>query len=381
MSQWIEFDVPEVLAGFAINSARANERVELLVQGFFTSDDGPQLYQYLDDIYASVLRRGTNLGPEDIKVALINIRRNRASMLLNPPLEMLVVTTRGVEKGAPVCLDDLADVVSVRFPGHDLPSDGALVFIFQQRWRRGLYFDLRHAHDPKQAPIRPLGDVSALLGSLWCALLHRDRIRMDSSVLAKMAAGGWFPFTRLSTSTVMSLYKQFELGWDPSEVVERACAEITPHLPAIVDAWAKKPAFEPHIGVLRDAARLYTQGEHRAAATMIWPKIEGVLRHIYAGTKDRPNAHDLRRELAGRIRANVNGYTALLPERFIAYLETYYYASFDLAKGDVSESRHAFAHGVGPDDRMVDPTYALRLFLMLDQVFFCLSRMKEPTSC
>ncbi len=380
MTGWIEFDLPEVMAGFAMNNARPNERVEVLVHGFFTSDDGPQLYQFLDDIYGSVLRHGTNLPPEEIKLALVSINRGKVSMLLNPPrMQMQVVTTRGVEAGSPVRLDDLADVVSVAFPGHQLPAEGALIFIFRQQWRHGLYIDLRDLHRKKDAPLVRLGDVGGLIGSLWGAVLHRDRVRMDESVLGRMAKDGWFPFTRLSTAVVKALYKQYELEWDPAEVIERVRAEIAPQVPTIVEAWANKPMFEPHMGVLRDAARLYAAGEHRAAAAMIWPKVEGVMRHIYAGTKDRPNAHDLRRELVGRVRANVGGYTALLPESFIAYLETYYYAGFDLAKGEVPESRHAFAHGVGPDDRMLDPTFALRLFLMLDQVFFCLSRMKEPS--
>lgn len=378
MTQWIEFDRDELPAGFVLNDARPPERVELEVQGFYTSDDGPKLYQLLDEIYGGLLRHGTVLAPEQIKTALVSIKRGHVAMLINPPVEVHAVTTRGAQKGAPVFVDDLADVVSLRVPGHELPTEGALVFVFQQRWRHALYFDLAHLHDHHDQPIRSLGDVGSLLGSLWGAVLHRDRIRMDESVLAKMATDGWFPFTRLSTDTVKALYRDYEIGWDPAAAVQRARAEIEPRLTTIVEGWAAKSAFEPHMGVLRDAARLYATGEHRAAATLVLPKVEGVLRHIYSGTKDRPGAHDLRRELVGRVRANVEGYTALLPERFIAYLETYYYKSFDLAKGDLPPSRHAYLHGVGPDDQMLDPTYALKLFLMLDQVFFCLSRMKEP---
>lgn len=378
MAGWVEFDTDDVLAGFALSSARGPGEVLLEIHGFYTSDDGPRLYELLDHIYRDLLSRGSDLPPEQIKSALISIKHRHVAMLINPRREALVVTTRSVEKDATPRLDDLADVVSLRFPEVDLPTEGSLIFIFQHQWRHGLYFDFRHVHDPHDAPPSSLGDVSALLGSLWGALLHRDRIRMEESVLTKMAADGWFPFTRLSTQTVIDLYRHYELGWDPAEIVTRIEREISPQLSNIVENWSSKPAFAPHMSVLRDAARLFSQGEHRAAATMVLPKVEGVLRHIYAGTKARPQASDLHRELIGRVRSSVMGYTALLPERFIAYLESYYYASFNLATGNIPPSRNAFAHGVGPDEKMLDPHYALRLFLMLDQVFFCLSRMQEP---
>lgn len=364
------------IVGFASGFARPKESVDVEVQGFYTSDDGPRLYHLLDQVYSSVLCLGCKLSPEQIQTALINIQGVQVTMLVNPQLEAQTVLTRSVQLGAPTYKDDMVDIESLRVPGHDLPTHGSLIFIFQQQWRRGLYFDFRLAHPTNPPP--PLGDVGALLGSLWGALLHRDRIRMDDSVLDRMAADGWFPFTRLSSALAIELYRHVELNWDLAPIVHKLRAEIEPRLTEIVESWASKKPFAPHMDVLRDAARLFVKGEHRAAAAMLLPKVEGVLRHIYSGTKDRPRGHDLTGDLVGRIRANVAGYTALLPERFIVYLESYYYAGFDLAKGNLPPSRHAFTHGVGPDEQMLDPVFALRLFLTLDQVFFCLSRMKDP---
>lgn len=372
------FTIPEVVAGFALESVRGPGSIQLEVQGFYTSDDGPKLFELLDQIYGSILRHGCNLAPEQIKSALVSIRGNDVFLLANAPITVRAVVKQGVVAGAPATIDHLADIASLEFPGHELPVEGSLIFIFQQQWRHGLYFDFRDAPTQPGQRHQPLGDVGGLLGSLWGALLHRDRIRMDESVLARMAGLGWFPFTRLPTSLVVDLYRHVELDWDVTPVVQRIRAEVEPSLPAIVDAWGTKAAFAPHLDVFRDAARLFTSGEARAAAALLLPKVEGVLRHIYTGTKDRPRASDLTHELIGRVRANVAGYTALLPERFIAYLETYYYAAFNLRTGDVPPSRHAFSHGVGPDAAMLDPSFALRLLLTLDQLFFCVSRVKDP---
>jgi hypothetical protein len=202
---------------------------------------------------------------------------------------------------------------------------------------------------------------------------------MDPTVLRRMAAEGWFPFTRLSTASVLTLYRHFENEWEPTEPEAKIVGEVGPQIARIVEEWASKPAFVPHMDVLRTGARLFGEGEVLAASCTVLPKVEGVLRHVYAGTQNRPNAPELRNDLVGRVRAAVEGYTALLPESFIQYLEVYYYAGFDLRAGVVPPSRHAFLHGVGPDEHLKDPSYCLRLFLTLDQVFFCLSRMKEPT--
>lgn len=169
---WIEFDLPDDrLAGFAFDSAQAAQSVQVETQGFYTADDGPKLYTLLDQIYRVVLRHGTQLPPELIKLALVNIKGKRARMLLNPSaMQAFFVTKRGVEMGQEVCLDDLADVVSLRFQDIELPTEGSLIFIFQQQWRHALYFDFTPAHDSINAPPRPLGDVGSLLGfALGCS--------------------------------------------------------------------------------------------------------------------------------------------------------------------------------------------------------------------
>jgi hypothetical protein len=370
----------------ALTSGRGGESIPFQAQGFYTSDDGPQLYTFLDSFYNGVLGRGVpiingvpTITPEQITSAFVSITDGiQVTALVNPPLELKFISKGEVKAGAAVYTDQIADILEARIPGYEFPSRGAIAYLFQNGWRRGFYFDFRaNTRDcPKDLP---LGDVAALLGSLHTALMLRDRIRMDRTVLHKMAAAGWFPFTRLSNRHALALYRHFENDWDPAEPVSEILAEVGPQLGSIVESWSHKPAFVPHMEVLQTAARLFGQGEFVAASSTVLPKVEGVLRHIYAGTKDRPNAPELRADLLGRVLATVEGYTALLPNSFIQYLETYYYAGFDLKAGSLPPSRNAFLHGVGPDEKLKDSSYCLRLFLMLDQVFFFVSRMKNAT--
>jgi hypothetical protein len=373
-----DFTLNMPMLGFFASPAQGGEQVQVQTQGFLTSDDGPLLYTYLDGFYECVLAHGVPLPPEKIHTALVSIRGGtRVTAIVNPTLRARVLTKVDVKAGDPMFRDQLADVVDMWIPGFDLPDCGALAFLFQIGWRRAFYFDFS-AHAPGTQIDAPLGDVSALLGSLHGALLLRDRIRLESNVLNKMAAVGWFPFVRLSKKQSEDLYRHFEYDWDPAKPIATILGEIGPTIPAMVESWGSKPAFAPHLDVLKTGARLFSQQEYVGAASTVLPKLEGVLRHLYAGAVDKPNAPELRRHVVGRMRANVVGYTALLPEAFMSYLETYFYAGFNLNAGVAPPSRNAFMHGVGPDAMLQDPTYCLRLFLTLDQLFFCVSRMKEP---
>lgn len=375
-----EFDLEAPPAGVSLTSAKGGEAVQVQSRGFYTSDDGPQLYAILDSILNSVLRPGVPLPPEAINSVFVSIvGGTKATAIVNPPLVLSVLAKGDVQAHHAVLLDHIADVAEAQISGYEFPSTGAIVYLFQHGWRRGFYFDFS-AHAPEAPKDKPLGDVAALLGGLHAALVLRDRVRMDPTVLRKMAAAGWFPFTRLSNASVLALYRHFENDWEPTEPAAAILAEVGPQVVAMVEAWASKPAFTPHMDVLRTAARLFAEGEFVGASSTVLPKLEGVMRHVYAGTHARPNTPELRNDLVGRVRAAVHGYTALLPESFIQYLETFYYAGFDLKAGVVPPSRHAFLHGVGPDEQLKDPSYCLRLFLTLDQVFFCVSRMKEPTA-
>lgn len=374
-----DFKLPDRIVGMMMNSARGGETAQVLPRGFFTSDDGAVLYTFLDSFFDCVLAHGGSPRPEQIGSAFVSIVNGTdATAIVNADVQLKIVAKKAVKAGDPVFLDHVADIGEASFPGYAFPSTGAIAYVFQHGWRRGFYFDFtaNRLDAPKD---KPLGDVASLLGSLHSALMLRDRIRMEEAVLVRMAAAGWFPFSRLSTKHALGLYRHFENKWEPEQPVNEILAELGPEIGNIVEGWASKPAYQPHMDTLRTAARLFAQGEHAGAAGLLLPKVEGVLRHIYAGAASNPRSPDLRKELLGRVRANVEGYTALLPEAFIQYLEIYYYASFNLREGHLPPSRNAFLHGVGPDETLKDPTYALRLFLTLDQIFFCLSRMKAVT--
>lgn len=372
-----EFEIPGAVHGMALSAARPGESLQIQSRGFYTSDDGPILYTFLDSFRAYVLGHGVPIPPEQIDSAFVSIGNDRkVTAIVNGDVVLSAVGKRAIAAGQPLYADDVADIASATISGYDFPTEGAIAFVFQFGWRRGFYFDFTGVL-PSAPKDKKLGDIPALLGSLYTALMLRDRVRMNPLVLKKMAESGWFPFTRISTELVVSLYNHFAYGWDPKDPLQKILAEVGPKIADIVESWKAKPVFLPHILAFETAARLFKGGEFMGAANILLPKVEGVLRHIYSGTNDRPNAPELRQELLGRVRAVVEGYTALLPETFIQFLEIDYYARFNLATGELPPSRHTFMHGVGPDEDLKDPLFSLRLFLTLDQIFFFASRMAD----
>lgn len=307
------------------------------------------------------------LHPENISHCLINIVDGvEATLWVNFATVLGTIAKKTVNAGESATIDSLADVRSASFPHVDLPVRGAVVYVFQDGWRRGLYFDFSMI---QADPNRPIEDFDKLAGSLHAALIFRERIQMKPEVLGRMAQAGWFPFIRLPHRLSTGLYRDFELGWEHANVEAEIIRELSPIVPTFLDAWAKKPAFAPHMSLLRDAVRLFSKDEYAAASGLLLPKVEGVLRTLSLGSR-RPHARHLRENLLARVRTEVTGFTAFLPEAFVRYLEDYYYAGFDLGAGDVPPSRHAFMHGVGPDPELAKPAYTLNLLLMLDQLFF-----------
>lgn len=364
------------MVGFSLNSANNSggadgaRAVSVLTKGFYTSDDGAILYTYLDslfDCFGNPLRRA-GISPECLDNCLINIVDDTSVTLwVNFQTTLQTIAKTTVTAGQPVTLDNIADIRSATFPEFEMPTRGAIVYTFQQGWRRGLYFDFSMA---RREPNRPLADLSALLGSLHTALIFRERIKMEPSVLSRMFATGWFPFIRLPHDLAIGLYRHFEEEWDHSSVELEIVRVVGPSLGGLVEGWSRKPAFEPHMAVLSEAVRHFERGEYAAASALVLPKVEGILRTLSLGRGPRPSARTLRENLLARVRAQVSGFTAFLPEAFVQYLEDFYYAGFDLEANEVPPSRHAFMHGVGPDAELAKPAYALKLLLAVDQLFF-----------
>jgi hypothetical protein len=366
----ISVDLNGPLGGFSLASARPGEQLTVQRRGFLTSDTGALLYTCLDSLFFGpfgAALRGEGVRAEDIDNCLVNVvDGTKATLWLNFPTVIDSIAKTSLKVGDPITSDSIADVRGVSFQGVEMPARGAIAYTFQLGWRRALYFDFSMATED---PNRPLENLPALLGSLHAALIFRERIQMQPEILGRMFKAGWFPFIRLPDDLAVALYRRFQEGWDHAPAEADIIKGVSPMVPGLLTGWSSKAAFKPHMDVLTNAVRLFEKGEFAATSALLLPKVEGILRTLNMG-RGRASARDLRANLLARVRAQVSGITAFLPEAFVQYLETFYYAGFDLDANDVPPSRHAFMHGVGPDAEAAKPGLPLKLLLMLDQLFF-----------
>ena len=310
---------------------------------------------------------GAGVKAEDIDNCLVNVvDGTQATISVNFPTVIASIAKTSVQQGDPVTSDSLADVRSVSFMGVEMPSRGALAYTFQHGWRRALYFDFSMS---TEEPNRPLDNLPALLGSLHAGLIFRVLIELLQEILSRMFKAGWFPFIRLPNDLASGLYRHFQEGWDYAPAEADIVKVVSPLVPGLLAGWSNKASFVPHMDVLMNAVRLFEKAEYAATSALLLPKVEGILRTLNMG-RGRASARDLRANLLARVRAQVSGVTAFLPEAFVQYLETFYYAGFDLDANDLPPSRHAFMHGVGPDAEAAKPAFSVKLLLMLDQLFF-----------
>jgi hypothetical protein len=84
--------------------------------------------------------------------------------------------------GQVVTLDHIADIVAVDL-GVTIPSDCGVYFMFSWRWKRGLFFGYSPFH-PKLGPRG--GDLEAILGACFCALVFAERFSLTEDEWKKM---------------------------------------------------------------------------------------------------------------------------------------------------------------------------------------------------
>lgn len=361
----------ENLAGISMGSGRHGEKIQVRQRGLVTSDDGPHIYQYLDSFARAFSQVFSGIPVETIATAVINITDGRevTAWINAEPSAMQGLTRQSVEAGGPVTNDDLAHIVEIELYGVDPePSRGALIYVCRIGWRIGLYFDLSMLQRDPNSPIESFRGTLALVHN---AIMLRDRVGFEDVTLRAMHARGWFPFIGLPIAFVVEIRNHVKSGWeiDP-ELEAKAVSAVSPRVPQMVETWKKKDAFTLAIRSLAEAARLFGEREYEAAYSMAWPRIEGVLRHMFLrSSTGAPDYARLRLAMVKEAAKRFRGKSALLPEQFSEYLDKYWLAPFDLGAGVVPTSRHSLAHGVAAGDELKDPVHCIRVFLTLEQIF------------
>ena len=370
---FFELTLDIVPAGFALNSAESGQTVTVTQRQFLTTDDGEILYTYLDGISSLFLTKylAEGMTVSQIDQCLITINEQKiAKVYINDFPVMLSIVGKGdIQKGQLIGKENIADTREVAFPTIEIEQNSAIVYIFSYGWRKALYFDY--------TPIQPgskstLGDIGSLFAKFHIMMLFKELFRLDESILKEMYDEGWFPFVGILGSRFENLYKDFQNRFisRPGEraIIEHFGKDI---LQEMLASWLRKGLFQPHKSFLERGIERYVAGDYLSAISILYPRIEGMLRYIYLGQAGQPTQAELVDNLWNKVSAKCLSTSLFLPDRFREYLKSFYFANFNLETGELDLSRHTVGHGVARQEDF-NQVKALQGILIIDQLFYYL---------
>ena len=278
---------------------------------------------------------------------------------------------RPCNAGQPVSFDDIADVKEMRPYLHDervmVPGDCGVVLFFAVGWRRGLLYDL----DPLGGTPRDY-EVESLFGQCYAQLGFQARLQITETEWAQLRRERWFPFISLTAEIIKDILAHVRSGRSVDDLLERVHQEVMKGLEAELSKWALNPVFKDHVDCLRQAADRYKAGDYISAASILFPRIEGILRSFHGAPRSRERIGQSALVQAA-IDRNPNvqhKHSLLLPAKFREYLTEVFFEDFD-PKNPENLTRNTVAHGVAPapDFNLKGTTLG---FLILQQLSYYL---------
>ncbi|MDO8142483.1 MAG: hypothetical protein Q6358_13365 [Candidatus Brocadiales bacterium] len=373
MPQDIVFD--NLPAGYSENSARSGEKITIRLMDFVSSEDGDELITKLEELPQQILSMlhlpPPGVLPSMVHSLLVIIRKDKtATVYLNELQPVWQMRVKGsCKKGELVTSNHILDVGRMKFPDITIPPEAGVAYVFSVGWRKGFFYDLSPLHDD-QGRCRSY-DLEETIGSLYAYLLFQERFKIDDATWKVFFDQRWFPFTHLNNALIREMISHARQGWQIDDLLPKIVQNVKELLRADPLEAKKVTAFTDHLDILRTAVDRYLADDHVSAASILYPRIEGLLRSFLraAGYTVTPTTKTLSKVAVEHHEANRITNSLLLPAKFHQYLDDVYFAHFTPGSSpDVG--RHSVAHG---EARMADFTlkattlafllvYQLRLF-------------------
>jgi hypothetical protein len=365
-------------AGIALTSVRDGGEVRVAFREFTSSEDGDLFIQRLEGITNDILRKL----PPEIKVSAIDhmlvvIRRDRSAIVYVNELKFIlqIRTKRAINKDEPVFQDDIAEIESLSF-GDELKisNDVGLIFVFSTGWRKGLFFDFGAFHKP---PKQINYDPEKLFGHYFAYLGFQHLFKLNDDEWNNLFAQMWFPFVTLKTPTVQRMLGYVKSNIPVDDLLEKIIDEVQLSINVMLERWKGSSILRNHIGLIGHAAERYMQKDYISATTILYTRIEGIMRDVLqmASSGKKASAKNLAETITSQKEYSDVGRNILLPRMFHKYLDDVYFRNFNPDQ-PTEISRHSVAHGVAKPQDFSAKAATIGL-LLLDQLFYFLPSEKS----
>jgi hypothetical protein len=364
--------------GYTAHTVREGEEAAIVVREFLSSEDGNFFIGRLEGFVSPILSKLPKVPqayPSVIDHFLAIVRLDRmATVYINElDIGIEVRLKRSVKKGEAMYEKDIADILKVNLGGIEIPDDAGIIFVFSRGWRKGFFFDFRPLAE--EGSLRNY-NIESLLGSYHSYLSNQRLFNARESEWEAILSQGWFPFIRLSESTVNSMLEISKTADFNKNFLDQIVMETKASLSTMLDNWRKHAAFLEHLPLIERACERYLSDDYISATSILYPRIEGVMRTLIP-----PNAN-IRATSPVLVESVMNArgekyqpYSLLLPLRFYQFLNEVFFKKF-IPGEKIDVSRHSIAHGVASAEDFSAKSATLGL-LILDQIHYFLPDVKN----
>ena len=340
-----EINIGQPPGGYAMNSARPGENVQVVYREFTSTEDGQHFIQRLEGFPSDLINAAPSpvkLSQVDSLLAILRLDGTAIIYLNELPLVAIARSTGPVEAGSAVYKDDIADIERLQLP-MDIPDDAGFVYLFSVGWRKGLFYDygpLGPRHEPRQY------DALALLGNAVAHVFFQERFAISDREWRDLFDQRWFPFVGLRNQTIAGLLNHVRSGWNCDDMLDEVVDEVAGRAKDMLASWRNHPTISQHIEILDHAVHRFLEDDPMSCAALVFPRIEGVLRTYHENVESpAPFSPSELASLAVQTKIE-NDRSLLLPQRFKDYLDEVYFANFNPESDCIPFSRHSVGHGV-----------------------------------
>ncbi len=358
------------------HAAAEDETVSVRTKEFLSSEDGNDLITRLEGItgtFPSVVgQKGAVLASQVDNFLAIVSKDCKATVYCNELQQVARVRVkRAIKAGEGVSKNDIADIDSLELRDASstpiqIPADHGFELVFSVGWRKCLYYD--YSVFVEGTPNRT-DNLPTLFGQFYAQLLFQELYSMKDQQWDAMTARGWFPFIWMTDQDRKNLIGFCDRDDPPLSIFEGICTNFKAVVQERTKSWKRSTLFGDHNEFIAAAVERFLEGDYVSCISVLYPRIEGLLRGLHLGIGSTTNASQA--ALASNLVKNQFQHSLLLPRRFQKYLTDFYFQAFDQTSSDVPLSRHTIGHGVS---RAADYDFirASLGFMILDQMFYYL---------
>lgn len=342
----VEIKLENIRLGYSEAASKKGEKAAVSLLGFFSSEDGDQLITRLEGFpqqILSLIPSNQLIQPSMVDTLLAIIRKDKSvSVYLNEVTTIAQIRAKkGIQKGALISANDILDIVEVDFKDIQIPDDAGFIYVFSVGWRKGFFYDFSPLHGTSREY-----NLKKQLGNLHSYLTFQERFKIPQNAWDVMFAQRWFPFIYLDDKVIKKMITHATQGWDLDDLLPDIKENILKFLEEAKPFDKSSLYFGEHTSLIEHAIDRYKQGDYISCVSILYPRIEGVMRSFYksGGYVDKPSASALTKAVIEHNSSERIPQSLLLPEKFHNYLRDIYFSSF--APGSMPNvGRHSVAHG------------------------------------